>query len=200
MPVVGASREALAAGGVDASYGRARGDVTLVAGAGAVVAQPGPRGEVELRVRYLEVAGLFASYEDALGSAAEPRRVFATGLEVRPLFLFRWLDDREASEARLDLVVDSIGLELGAAFEQPYGAAFSSRPGAQVGLMIELPVLASATGPWIGLHAGVRWSDAALAGGSTDSPDDRALYLSITAAWHQVVLTHAIDVGDRAPR
>ncbi len=194
--------DAVAAGGVDASYGRVRGDVTLVAGVGMVATDRGPRGEGEVRVRYLETAGLFASYEDGplLGSAAEPRRVFATGLELRPLFLFRWLDDRETSEARLDLLIDSIGIELGAAFMQPSGGSFSSRPGAQVGVMLEFPVLAGATGPWLGVHAGVRWSDEALAGGSSGGPDDRSFYLSITAAWHQVVLTHTVDMGDTAPR
>jgi hypothetical protein len=205
LPAIAAAgllvRQASAAGGPDASYGRAVGDVTLVAGAGVVAAAQGPRAEAELRLRYLETAGVFASYEDGplLGSAAEPLRVFAAGLEVRPLFLGRWLDGHETSGARLDLLVDSIGIELGAAFQQPSGGAFSSRPAAQVGLAIELPIFASATGPWIGLHGGMRWSDAALAGSSTGGPDDRSPYLAVTAAWHQVVLVHAVDVGDRPP-
>jgi hypothetical protein len=192
----GIASEARAAG--DASYGRVRGDVTLVGGLGVVAADRGPRGEAEVRVRYLETAGLFASYEDAplFGSSSEPRRVFAAGLEVRPLFLFRWLDGHETSRAWLDLVVDSLGFELGAAFEQPTGAQFAARPAAQAGLGVEVPVLAKATGPWIGVHGGVRWSDSTLAGGATNGPDDRALYLSITLAWHQVLLSRAVDVGD----
>src|SRR5581483_2354266 len=77
------SRSALAADSTDTSYGRVQGDLTVVVGAGATVADGGPRGEAELRLRYLETAGLFASYEDGplLGSHAEPRRVFASGLE-----------------------------------------------------------------------------------------------------------------------
>jgi hypothetical protein len=182
----------------DATYGRIQGDLTAVVGAGATVADRGVRGEAELRVRYLETAGLFASYEDAplLGSAAEPRRVFATGLEVRPLFLFRWLKGREASRAMLDLVLDSLGLELGAAFQQPAGTSFVSRPALQFGLMAEVPLFARATGAWLAVHGGVRWSDDALSGGPIAGPDDRSFYLSVTLAWHQVVLTHAIDVGD----
>lgn len=195
---VAGAGDARAAGADDATYGRVGGDLTLVGGLGVVAADGGPRGEAELRARYFETAGLFASYEDAplFGSSAEPRRVFAAGLEVRPLFLFRWLDGHETSRAWLDLVVDSVGLELGAAFEQPAGAAFASRPGAQVGLAVEVPILPRATGPWIGLHGGARWSDSALAGGPTNGPDDRSLYLSITLAWHQVVLARAVDVGD----
>jgi hypothetical protein len=190
------------AAGSDATYGRVGGDVTLVAGVGVVAADGGPRGEAELRARYLQTAGLFASYEDAplLGSSAEPRRVFAAGLEVRPLFLFRWLDGHQTSNAWFDLVVDSLGLELGATFEQPSGASFASRPGAQVGLGVEVPVLATATGPWIGLHGGIRWSDSALAGGAINGPDDRSLYLSITLAWHQVILLGVVDVGDGPAR
>ena len=192
-------REASAADSTDTSYGRVQGDLTAVVGGGATVAAGGPRGAAEVRLRYLETAGLFGSYEDGplLGSQAEPRRVIATGLEVRPLFLFRWLKGHETSRAALDLMLDSIGLELGAFFEQPAGTSFESRPGLQLGLMLEFPLLARATGPWAAVHGGVRWSDSALAGGPTDSPDDRSLYLSITLAWHQVVLSGAVDVGDR---
>ncbi|MGH7435449.1 MAG: hypothetical protein ACRENE_07225 [Polyangiaceae bacterium] len=194
-----AGQEAFAADSTDTSYGRVQGDLTAVVGAGATVADGGPRGAAEVRLRYLETAGLFGSYEDGplLGSQAEPRRVVATGLEVRPLFLFRWLKGHETSRAALDLMLDSIGLELGAFFEQPAGTSFESRPGLQLGLMLEFPLFARATGPWAAVHGGVRWSDAALAGGPTDSPDDRSLYLSITLAWHQVVLSSAVDVGDR---
>src|SRR5215472_3702265 len=89
---------------VDASYGRIDGDVTLVGGAGVVVAPRGPRLGTELRVRYLETAGLFATYEDAafFGSDPEPRRALVTGLELHPLFLARYLTGRESRRAFLD--------------------------------------------------------------------------------------------------
>src|SRR5689334_5367748 len=76
---------------VDTSYGRIDGDVTLVVGAGAVVAARGPRATAEMRVRYLDTVGAFATYEDGplVGSETDPRRVFATGLELRPFFLAR---------------------------------------------------------------------------------------------------------------
>jgi hypothetical protein len=193
------AKDALAADSTDTTYGRVQGDLTVVVGAGATVADGGPRGEAELRLRYLETAGVFASYEDTslLGSQAEPRRVFATGLEVRPLFLFRWLKGYETSRAALDLLLDSIGIELGAMFQQPAGTSFESRPGLQLGLMLELPLFAKATGLWAAVHGGARWSDRALAGGPIDSSDDRSLYLSLTLAWHQVALSSAVDVGDR---
>jgi hypothetical protein len=187
---------------LEPTYGRMEGDVTLVAGAGAVVAARGPRAEGELRLRYLESAGVFASYEDGplLGSPAVPERVLAVGLEVRPLFLARWLTGREIQRARVDLLLDSVGLELGAAMAQPAGASFASRPGVQAGLGVEIPFLRDATGPWIGLHGGVRWSEETLASGRVRDATDEGLFVAITLAWHQVILTRLVDVGDGPPR
>ncbi|HEX8795640.1 MAG TPA: hypothetical protein VF765_32040 [Polyangiaceae bacterium] len=187
---------------VDPSYGRIEGDLTLVVGAGATVVSSGVRGEGELRLRYLESAGIFAAYEDGplLGSSAEPQRVLATGLEVRPLFLYRWLQGHETQRAWLDLTLDSFGIEIAATWSQPSGTAFASQTGLQAGLGIEVPILPHATGPWIGLHGGMRWSKDALESGATSSPDDRAAFLAITLAWHQLVATHLVDLGDRAPR
>lgn len=187
---------------VDTSYGRVDGDLTAVVGAGAVLAPRGLRAEGELRLRYLESAGVFASYEDGplVGSPAEPGRVLATGIELRPLFFFRWLQGHETGRAHLDLTLDSIGLELGAFFSQPQGRGFGAQSGLQAGLGLEVPLFADPTGPWIGLHGGVRWSDDALASGVVRSADDRAAYLAVTLAWHQLLSAHLVDPGDRRPR
>jgi hypothetical protein len=184
------------------TYGRVEGDLTLVGGAGAAVGARGVRAAAELRVRYLESAGVFVSYEDGavVGSPAEPQRVLATGLEVRPLFFFRWLRGHETRRAYLDLVLDSFGLEVGAEFAQPAAEGFASRAGVQAGLGLEFPLAPRANGPWIGVHGGVRWSDSALASGQIDTADDRSAFLTITLAWHQVVVAHVVDVGDVAPR
>jgi len=194
--------EARAQGLGDGTYGRIAGDVTLVGALGGVVAARGPRAEAELRLRYLESVGAFVSYEDGalLGSAAEPERVLTAGVEARPLFFYRWLRGREGSAAWLDLAVDSLGLELGATFTQPAGTAFASLGGLQLGLGVELPLWPRSTGPWIGLHGGLRWSDAVLESGVIRSADDREAFLVITVAWHQTVVAHVVDVGDRAPR
>ena len=81
-------------------------------------------------MRYLETAGLFLTYEDGaiFGNAAEPVRVLAGGLELRPLFLGRWLTGRELGNARLDLALDSLGLELGGFFAQPQAGSFGAAP------------------------------------------------------------------------
>src|SRR5580658_3864218 len=102
------------------TYGRVDGDISLVGGIGGVIAARAPRVGAELRVRYLESAGLFATYEDGatFGTDSEPARVFAGGLELRPVFLYRWLQGLEVRRARFDLTLDSIGLELGATLSQ----------------------------------------------------------------------------------
>jgi len=186
----------------DTSYGRIEGDLSASVGIGAAFGPRGPRAAADLRLRYLWTAGLFATYEDGLlfGSASEPRRAFATGIELRPLFLVRWLQGLETGNGYLDLTIDSLGLELGAVFMEPEGRSFGSRPGLQAGIGLQLPVLPDVTGPVIGVHGGARWSDAALAGRPIEGPSDRALYLLLTIAWQQAFKAHVVDLGDRAPR
>jgi len=188
--------------GADGLYGRFDGDLAIAAAAGATLGPRGPRATGDLRLRYLSTAGIFASYEDgpAIGSSADPRRVLALGLELRPLFLARWATDREIGSPRLDLFIDSLGLELGVAFTQPEGARFGARPCLQLGLGVELPIFPRASGPFVALHGGARWSDAALSGGPTSGPGDRALYLTIAIGWQQLFGAHVVDLGDRAVR
>jgi len=189
-------------GASEPTYGRVAGDVTLVAAAGGAIASGGPRVEGELRVRYLESAGLFATYEDGsfAGSNADPQRVLAGGLELRPFFLARWLKGHETEQPLLDLTIDSIGLELGATLVQPSGASFGARTGIEAGLGVEVPLASRADGPWVGLHGGVRWSDEALASGRVNGASDREGYLAISLAWHVVVAAHVVDESDRLPR
>lgn len=192
----GADRSARA---VDDSHGRFEGDLGIAGAAGMTVGPRGPRASADLRLRYLSTAGLFASYEDGslLGSDAEPRRVLAFGIELRPLFLTRWATERELGRPRLDLFIDSLAFELGAVFAQPEGARFGARPGLTTGLGLELPFFATASGPFLGVHGGVRWSEAALSGGPLDGPSDRALYLTLSVGWQQLFGGHVVDLGDR---
>ncbi len=185
---------------IDPSYGRINGDIEVVGGVGGVVAPRGLRAEAEARLRYLDSAGIFATIEDAgvLGSRSEPRTVMVAGLELRPLFLFRWLKGHETRRPWLDLAVDSIGLDLGAMFEQPSGQGFGARRGLEFGLGIELPLLTRASGPWMDVRGALRWSDAAL-GSGVEGADDLQAVLEITIAWHQIFLAHVVDVADGPP-
>jgi hypothetical protein len=202
--VVSAARAgtAHAADETDTSYGRIEGDLSGSLGVGATFGPSGPRAAADLRLRYLWTAGVFATYEDGplIGSSSEPRRAFATGIELRPLFLARWLQGFETGNGYLDLTIDSLGFELGAVFAEPVGRSFGSRPGLQAGIGLQIPVIPHASGPVIGLHGGARWSDAALAGRPIEGPGDRALFLLVTFAWQQAFEAHLVDLGDRAPR
>ena len=187
----------------DTTFGRLDGDLAVVVGAGLTIGPRSPRAAADLRFRYLDTAGLFFDYEDGvlLGHGSDPQRVLAGGLELRPLFLGRWLTGREFGHARLDLALDSLGLELGAFVAQPVGASsLTERPGLQLGFGFELPIAANATGPWLAFHGGIRWSDRVLGGADVVDPADRALFLTITIAWHQILGVHLVDLGDRRSR
>lgn len=200
--VAGVATDAHAVEGEDTSYGRIDGDLSASAGVGATFGPRAPRAAVDLRLRYLWTAGVFATYEDGplIDSAAEPRRVIATGIELRPLFVARWLQGLQSGNAYLDMVIDSLGLELGAVFMEPTGGKLGSRPGLQLGAGMVVPILPHASGPVIGIHGGARWSDSVLGGHTVDGPSDRAMYLLVTVAWQQVFGAHVVDLGDRAPR
>ncbi len=181
----------------DTTYGRIDGYVGLVFGAGATFGPRSPRATLDFRARYLETTGLFLTYEEGavFGSGAEPKRVLAAGLELRPLFVARWLTGHEMGVPRADLILDSLGIELGGFLAQPQGGTFGDHPGLQAGLGLEVPVFARANGPWVGVHGGVRWSDAALGGDVITGPADRAMYFSFTIAWHQIVGDRSVDVS-----
>lgn len=183
----------------DGAHGRLDGDLAVAAAAGVTMGAGGPRATGDLRLRYLSTAGLFGTYEDGplVGSDAEPRRSLAVGLELRPLFLARWATGRDLGAPRLDLLIDSLALELGAVFAQPERARFGARPGLQAGIGLELPFFTTASGPFVGVHGGVRWSDAALSGGPLDGPSDRALYVTIALGWQQLFGGHVVGMGDR---
>lgn len=200
--VLARAGSASAADAKDASHGRIDGDLSASLGAGAAFGPRGPRAALDVRFRYLWTAGVFATYEDGpfFGSGAEPKRTFASGIEIRPLFLARWLTGRESGQPYLDLTMDSFGLELGAVFMQPEGASFGSRPGLQAGVGMQVPILPRASGPLIGIHAGARWSDSALAGHPILGASDRSMYLLLTVAWQQVFGGHVVDLGDPEPR
>lgn len=189
---------AAAADANDTSYGRIDGDMAVVLGAGATFGPRAPRATLDARFRYLQTAGLFVTYEDGpvFGSSAEPKRAFATGIELRPLFLARWLRGLETGQPRVDLTVDSFALELGAVFTQPEGRSFGSRPGMQAGIGIELPIFAKATGLFLGLHGGARWSESVLSGALPNAASDRSLYLAVTLSWQQIFGANVAGLGD----
>jgi hypothetical protein len=136
----------------DGLYGRFDSDgvLTLGAGAGANLHLE-PIYLAELRARYLDSAGIAVAPEwNPEGDAA-----VALLLEVRPLFLARFLGNGSTGNRWLDLTIDSVGLEIGTwigPLESGLGAALALGGG------LELPLglaRSSARGLW--LRVGIRY-------------------------------------------
>jgi hypothetical protein len=183
----------------DGVYGRFDGDLELHVGAGAAIADGGPMLAAHLGALYLSTAGIYARYTDAVrteGPSVE--RSIAAGLTLQPLFLGRYAKNWEQGPARLDLLLDSIAIDMGAFWHDPREGSFALSPGLEVGLGVSLPILAQAVGPVVTLRGALRWRAADLsASASSASLIDRGAHLAVTLAWHQIVRTHIVDAADR---
>ncbi len=181
---------------VDASYGRLDGDSALAMSLGAAIDVRGIRGAVDVRYRYMHSAGIFVTYEDGFGAGAEPLRLGIAGLELRPLFLARFLQGQELDKPRLDLLIDSLSIELGPFVAQPAKGNFGDAFGLSLGFGLEFPFLPHVGGPYLALRAALRWSREALSGADTSTVDQRAFVVTLAFGWQSVFGTHLIDMGD----
>ena len=180
----------------DGAYGRLDGDLLLQAGAGVAVAFGGPHLAIDLHALYLSSAGFYARYTDALGQkAASFERTVATGIDVRPFFLARWAQDLEKGPPRLDLFVDSLSIQFGAAWQQPQGMAFKEQPAFEIGLGLEFPLLKTASGPFIGAEGVFRFDD--LQGKDKRDLLAQGSVMLFTVSWHQTVHAGLADIRDR---
>ena len=121
--------------GDDGLYGRLRGDLVLSV-EGALLAQwnegsAQPAMTTALRARYLDMIGLALGYDARLAGGRYDAAWSA--VELRPLLLARFAQDWEHGPRWLDLLVDSIGLELGLALLRP-----GDTPGGGLGLAMVL--------------------------------------------------------------
>ena len=185
------------ADGGDGLYGRFDGDVELRVQAGAAFAAGGPSLAAGVAALYLSTAGVYVHYTDALGSDA-PRvsRSVATGFHLAPLFFARYATNRELGPAFVDLLVDSLGFELGACWSAPLHAPWDLHPGLEAALDVSVPLLPRSSGPFVGLRGALRWRPVDFTAGSPGNPVDHGALLSLTLGWHQVVATHLVDAGD----
>lgn len=184
----------------DGLYGRFEGDLTLRLHAGAAFAAGGPAFAAHASAIYLCTAGLYVHYTDALG-ADHPSvtRSLATGVHLAPLFLLRYASDAERGPAHLDLLLDSLAVELGASWDAPRGGPWAARPGLELAMELTVPILGRATGPYLGVRGALRWRDADFRwGAGGHDPIDRGALLSLTFGWHQVVRAHIVDPADRS--
>jgi hypothetical protein len=180
----------------DGAYGRLDGDVALALGAGAAIGRGGPALAAQASALYLGTAGAYVRYVDALGSSGPvASRSIACGVALRPFFLARYASNLERGPAWLDLVIDSIGLELGAFWHEPQGARFERSPGLEFGLGVDIPLRSRAIGPYIEARAVFRARDEDLAGSGASLFSAGSLF-TLGIAWHHVVGAHVVDAGD----
>jgi hypothetical protein len=103
----------------DGDYGRFRGDMALSAALGGGIVTHAPAGGLflsEFRARYLDMAGLLIApeYRTQNSSFNEPSHFrLSIAVDVRPLFLARFLRGDETGNAFADLLIDSIGVDVG---------------------------------------------------------------------------------------
>jgi len=202
-PAITGASGAHARGEGDGAYGRLDGDLTFVGGVGAgvIAAQARPLATGELRLRYLEAAGIAVSYEeaDALGRATtgELRRALLAGVELRPLFPVRFLKAQQTGHRFFDLVLDSIALDVGSFWAVREGSGVR-RPGFYAGLAVEAPLTGGASGLWARLSGTVRWAAPRLEG--DDDPSGRMVVLGLGLAWHQTFGAGLVQRGDEPPQ
>ncbi|HSQ63962.1 MAG TPA: hypothetical protein VLM85_12140 [Polyangiaceae bacterium] len=180
----------------DTSYGRLDGDVALAFSAGAAASARGVSGALDLRFRYLQTAGLFATYEEGFGAGAEPLRVLTGGIELRPLFLGRFFEGLELGSPYADLLIDSLAFDVGAFVAQPTGGPFADVAGLSFGVGLELPWLGKASSPFVGVRAAVRWSREALSAADPTTVDVLGFAVTLVIGYQGLFGAHVVDVGD----
>ena len=165
----------------DGLYGRLDGDTVLSAGLGA-----GPTAgadvdfalALELRGRYLDAAGVVVATE--LRPGGTPRLVAA--VELRPLFPARFLLGGASGVEVLDLTLESIGFEL--------GAALLPEPALAIGFGLSLPIVPpSVWGRGLWLRFGARHVRAGSGDqGGPDPPVADWVFLAVLTVRVQVDL------------
>ena len=182
----------------DGVYGRFDGDLDVSLAAGATVGPGGPSAAFIARASFFQTAGLYVAYTDTLGRVdAELPRSLAAGVTLRLFFIPRWAFDLERGPAILDLTIDAISFDLGVLWAAHRDGSFEGHPGMEAALGTEIPLLGSASGPFLGARGALRWRAAEL-GGESEAKLDPALFL--TLSWHALVDAHIVDAGDRRLR
>jgi hypothetical protein len=164
----------------DGVYGRFQGDTDVSLKLGGMVRDAGVAGSVGASVHYYSLLGVTGDYSESLVADSLHARSASIGVELRPLFLPRWVLGMERGPAWLDLALDSAAFGFGAYFTDAEADARGSR-GAWVSLGFGAPLLGDASGPWLELRALRRFPDHDALG--VDAHNAMFVYLS----WHQVL-------------
>ncbi|MBK8170913.1 MAG: hypothetical protein IPK60_11300 [Sandaracinaceae bacterium] len=130
----------------------------------------------ELRARYLDSAGVFL----AMNFGSDTPRVLG-GIDLRPIFLGRFLKNLSLHRAFWDLLIDSIGLDVGIS---TITINNQTRAALVVGTGLDIPVLFDGY-PRLSIRLGLRYTRA-------DAPSAIATELALQAG---LTLTFGADTG-----
>ncbi len=186
----------------DGAYGRLDGDLLFVGSAGIGVEAGGVVFETHVGLLYLSTCGPYLRYTEGFGQE-ELRygRSVGGGFELRPLFLARYALDLERGPAHLDLFADSLTLIAGTYWAAPRARPLHEEPGLELGVGIEVPFTASASGPYFGVQGLARFPGTHLVGAAEESILRRGSMLVFTLSWHQIFGGGLVDLRDsRGPR
>ena len=180
----------------DGGYGRLKGDMAVQLDVGGASSREGTAATGALTVRYLQTAGAYSTWIVHPRDENHTRWTASVGIEIRPLFLPRFLKNMQRGPPVADLAVDSLSLRLGAV-TAPDGPFHGATPGWELALGFGVPLTSCASGPWLTTSGAVRVSDAAMAGAF----DDRShMWLwTWTVGWQTVFRLGLVDLGDTRP-
>ena len=178
----------------DGAYGRLDGDVALDLSLGTRLAlsPPDPAAfNARLGALYVATVGTFVSLDR--GAHAHDKLGTSLGVEVRPLFIPRFVSAGQTGPAWLDLVIDSFSLALASRWVGNHSAALELSTG------VELPLFAAYAGPLIAVRLSQVLGQSSLRGGD---PHDRqtgvdGTFLSISFGWRASFSTHIVDARDK---
>lgn len=177
----------------DGAYGRLRGDFVWQADAGGAIRDSEPGATLSLSARYLDTAGLYALGFASFRRDEHVARTLSSGIELRPLFLPRFLKNMERGPAALDLLVDSVALRFGAVASDERGHRLREL-GVEAGVQLGLPLTGHVTGPWLRVGWALQWPHAALA--SRDAPNS-SLW-TVALSWQGIADIGLVSLGDSA--
>jgi hypothetical protein len=187
--------------GSDGLYGRFEGDLDLSLATGVELLRNGPGAAASFRAFYLETAGLYVTYASSFGNrSAVPPRSLGVGVGLRPFFIPRWGNDLDRGPAIVDLTLDATTFDVGVLWAADQAGSFTQAAGIELGVGTEVPLTGQAAGPWLGVRGALRWRGSELAASDSSDPGNLGPAVFFTLAWHVLVNTHIVDVGDRVFR
>lgn len=172
----------------DGIYGRLGGDLVLSAEAyGGFTSRDegGALGGAAFRLRALDTAGLVLGYDWAF--TRERGDALWFGVDFRPVMLARISYDDERGPRWYDLMIDSLGIDLGASWSRP-GAALGAGSGLtfMLGTGVEVPLTWADGGGWLVRLSG-RWYSAQRWDAQGTGRDDSAWQVAVGIVWRATV-------------